>query len=276
MTGLAHGGSNGGSPPTMGAPHPSPDYLPPIFCVSLPAQTERRAAIEKQSATLGLNVTFVDARPGAELTPEELKRYNRRARERKWRSHLSANEIACVISHSKALDAFLASGAAFAVVLEDDATLDAAFPDALRALLDEPERWEIVKLESRLPRRGDISMGALAGPFSLVVTRKWTLGATALLYSRAAALRIRRSADIFDEAFDNIVGRAWRNGFTLQELRPPVVREGDHPSTINIAPGVAMRSANRERRWYRQYCSLMTHAHRLKARLGAIRSSRSA
>src|SRR5262249_28457509 len=95
-------------------------------------------------------------------------------------------EIACCESHRRALRSFLASGEEVGVILEDDAILSSDFREAVQALIRRTSGWGLVRLEWR--KRGVLlDPGVAVGGRSLVIPRNMTYGATALMFSRAAA-----------------------------------------------------------------------------------------
>jgi glycosyl transferase family 25 len=205
------------------------------LCVNLDRSPDRRRDITAQAEALGLEVEFVSAVDGELVGPDdpEMARYNRAKRNLTWRRDLSQAEIACVLSHRRAITRFLASDFPFAVVLEDDAVLSPSFPQRLQAVLAAPDRWSIVRLEARSRDEYSEVIATLEDGARLVLRRKWTLGGTAILYSRHSARTFLDRTERFFEAFDNLVGRPHVVGDVILELEPPIVEENKAaPSTI--------------------------------------------
>ena len=122
-------------------PTPSIVYL----CINLPRAEDRRRAIQAQALKHGLDIQLVTAIAGEDL-PAEVPEYDRAARRRCHNHDLTPNEIACTLSHIKALKTFLASDAEYAVIMEDDALLAENFSAGIRELTDHLQGWEIAKL----------------------------------------------------------------------------------------------------------------------------------
>ena len=206
-----------------------------LLCINLDRSPDRRAEIQAQADRLGLQLEFVSAVDGKLLPPDdpERARYDAFKRRLTWRRGLSEAEIACVLSHRRAVARFLKSDNRFAVVLEDDAILSEDFTARLEAVLRAADRWSIVRLETRLSETDSPKIAPLDDGAALVLRRKWTLGGTAILYSRRSAEAFLKGSDRFFEAFDNLVGRPYVVGDVILELEPPIVREKRAaPSTI--------------------------------------------
>lgn len=240
-----------------------------LLCVNLERSADRRAAIRAQADALGLAVEFVPAVDGRAMAPDdpELRRYDAARRRWTWRSDLTGAEVACVLSHRRALERFLNSDAEFSVVLEDDALLSDSFAARVEAVLAARAQWSIVRLETRLNEQESPVIADLGAAGALVLRRKWTLGAAAVLYSRAGAKAVLRGTETFYEAFDNVIGRPFAVGDVILELEPPAAREDTGaPSTIEAQRAGAARNKGARRLW-RWAMSL----YRLWARLQRLR-----
>lgn len=232
-----------------------------LLCINLERSPERKAEIADQAEALGLEVRFVPAVDGLLLPPDdpERDRYDERARDRTWKRGLSEAEIACVLSHRRAVSSFLESDAKFAVVLEDDAILAPDFAPRLQTVLAAAERWSIVRLETRLSETDSPVAVELGDGSALVRRRKWTLGGTAILYNRASATAFLKGSASFFEAFDNLVGRPYVVGDVILELEPPIVQEKKAaPSTIEATRGGDAKNKRMRLGW-----RLAMAAHRL-------------
>ena len=115
------------------------------LCINLPQAEERRKSILAQAERLGVNIQLVEAVAGKDL-PAEVPEYDRKRRKKLFTKDLSANEIACTLSHKKALRTFLESEAEYAVIMEDDAVLSENFNAGIRELVDHLHGWEAAKL----------------------------------------------------------------------------------------------------------------------------------
>ena len=117
------------------------------LCISLPWAKERRRAILSQAEKTGIDVEFVEAIAGKDL-PAEVPEYDRKKRFVTFNYDLMPNEIACVLSHRKAMREFLESGAEYGVIMEDDAVFAENIAAAVQEVTERLTGWEIAKLNT--------------------------------------------------------------------------------------------------------------------------------
>lgn len=233
------------------------------LCVTLARAPDRRAFMAEQSARISTPLRFVDAVDGRALTADERGRYSSSRRRATWRAEMTDNEIACVLSHRKALRRFLDGDADVVALLEDDASLAPDFDAVVQALAARADAWDLVRLETRLFDDPGVAVGVVGegdAARRLVIKRKWGLGGAGVLYHRRAAERFLAATQTFFEAYDNLVGRPWIAGVVL-ELDRPVVRERGGQSTLETAASRADTQKKCMRGWWR--------AHVTVTRLGA-------
>ena len=158
------------------------------FYINLSSAVERRASAEKQARDFGIDLQRIEAIAGRDLAENSLSSYDRKRRRQEFASDLTMNEHACILSHCKALRAFLDSGAEYGVILEDDFVLQAHFRESIDYLTRRTSGWQCLKLytgDGQLfplgPRRPD-------APVRLVFPKKLPWVAVGTLYTRAGAL----------------------------------------------------------------------------------------
>lgn len=125
----------------------------PVYCVNLPAETRRRAILERQLRELGFaQVYFIDAVIGSTLDPDALVRegvYDDSTAKRYHARSLSKNEISCSLSHGICYDLIVSRGHARAMILEDDALFMPSRIDEVN-LSVLPADWDVLFLNSFL------------------------------------------------------------------------------------------------------------------------------
>jgi glycosyl transferase family 25 len=171
---------------------------------------------------LRLPFTRVPAVDGR-LVAAEAKLDRRRYRRRHGRD-VRPGEIGCYLSHVAAMQAFLATDAEHALILEDDATLLPALPDVLaRATSRETAAsWDVLKLESR--RTGfKLALQQLSPTHSITVNLYRSTGAAAYVVSRHAAEVYLRKLLPIGQPFDHAFDRGWFLGLRMREINPLVV-----------------------------------------------------
>lgn len=107
----------------------------PFYVINLKASPERLENATQEFDALGLSFERIDAIDGHSLSPEDLSRYDDKACQGYFGRSLRAGEIACYLSHLKALKTFVASGQPYGVIIEDDFRAVEEFKTNLQDLL---------------------------------------------------------------------------------------------------------------------------------------------
>jgi glycosyl transferase, family 25 len=139
--------------------------------------------------------------------------------------YLVAGEIACYLSHVRALQTFLASDADHALILEDDVEIDADIVDVLSVIGGLQQRPRIVKLEGLQASRDVHYPVASIGPRDILMMFKPTTGAAGYYINRAGAAVIVSRALPVREPFDAFLRQYWLHGVEVLEARPFPVRQ---------------------------------------------------
>jgi glycosyl transferase, family 25 len=212
------------------------------FLINLDRSPERLAAMASQLEALQMPFTRVAAVDGRQISADDrvdAQRYRRRhGRE------VRPGEIGCYLSHLAAMQAFLATDASHALILEDDATLLPALPDVLaRAISREVVgTWDVLKLESR---RTGFKLALLQlTTHALCVNLFRSTGAAGYVLSRHAAQVYLDKLLPIGQPFDHAFDRGWFLGLRMREVAPLVVSgqmcANADQSTIANAPVVKL------------------------------------
>lgn len=202
-------------------PEPSILYL----VINLPQSGQRREAILEQASRFGITMQIVPAVDGSELDMKNSSQYgyDERARKRRHTNNLLPNEIACLLSHKRALQTFLDSAADYAVILEDDAVLAPHFMQGMDELLHHLSGWEVVKLftdDGKLHPLIPTCEDAVVQP---VFPRKLPWVAVGYLYSRRAAEVVKNGLKHYWRPADAQIGK---------------ILIDKHIPTIGVSPGM--------------------------------------
>lgn len=171
-----------------------------IFVISLQRARQRREHIAGELGRLRMGFEFFDAVDGAALSEDEVRSVydDARARHTFW-GPLSRGEIGCALSHIGVWKTIVAEQVRHALVLEDDALLDAATPEILAALPRLMNPNDVVVLVNTNENTFFFRQAALpAGrrlvyvnqPFYTATGYVITPGAAARLIARALPLRV--------------------------------------------------------------------------------------
>lgn len=174
--------------------------LPSILylAINLPRSEKRREQVLGEGRKFGIDIQLVPAVAGKDLTEEDLSHYDRKARKKAYPFDLTPNEIACTLSHRKALKTFLDSGAAFGVILEDDVLLQPHFNEGLAWLTQKLHGWQIAKLYSAEGKLFSVGMDKVEGaPVRPVFPKKIMWITVGYLYTREGARRMLEGLERF-------------------------------------------------------------------------------
>lgn len=204
-----------------------------FFVINLDRSQDRLQAIAANLQSVGLEFERVVAIDGSKLDLTALNSadvdlrtwYNLHHRAPK------ANEVACYLSHMKALERFLASDYAYGVIFEDDATVDGSFPQVIEKLQACAAKWEIVKLFVSHPGQ-QILRTKLTDQHDLTSLVTQSGSAACYMLTKPAAARLLPFLRPVRLPYDHIFDRNFGHGLKLRAVNPaPVARTGV-PSTI--------------------------------------------
>lgn len=204
--------------------------------INLLSSADRRENMLAQAATHGLDIEMLPAVSGAELTAEQRACYDENRLRRYYNYRLTVNEIACVLSHRKAMETFLASKADFLVLLEDDVELSPHFKAGICELTEHLRGWEVAKLNIAFGRARSIplpSVEALPEALKAVFNTRFGSGTIGFVYTRHAARIIYEGLAHFYLPADSMIYQ-----LILEHRLPTIAMDllkhgyGDTPSCI--------------------------------------------
>lgn len=144
-----------------------------IWLINLPRSVERRARMEAQLQTLGLDYTLFDAVDGQADWDRLAESVDLPAFRRNVGREVLPGEIGCYHSHLGVWQALIASGPKAALVLEDDVVFHEDFLLALDRALANADCWDMLKLNkirAKFPveqgRLGEYKLTAFVGSFT--------------------------------------------------------------------------------------------------------------
>lgn len=236
--------------------NPSVMYL----IINLQSAQARRERMQAQVAQMGLSVHWVQAVSGQELTPEQRACYDD-ARMKTYRNYtLMPNEIACVLSHRKALLTFLQSSAEYGVILEDDADLKPNFNEGIRELTEHLSGWDVAKLYSGKGFRTISLLRSTAGAaVRPIYHRKFGAVTVGYMYTRHAARTLYEAlASFWLPADTQIYQIVLEKRLCIIGVSPDICCQAGLASTINT--DASRPRGKMQRRNFSQYVR-----HRLMA-----------
>jgi len=215
------------------------------FIINLDSATDRWAFIEASFAGSQLTLDRVPAVDWKTLT---LSRAQYSENLYRWFHGRTPNvrELACYLSHLKAMEAFLATDEDHALIGEDDLVLRAGFDAAIEAAMRYTRSWNILRVTGlsrghpmRLTRLSDnyflcLNFGRLKGAGAYVIDR---VAATVLL-SKLLPMRLP-----YDHAFD----REWFFGLRAACISPFPASQIESPFLSSVQPGIYLKLSRTRR-----------------------------
>jgi len=216
----------------------------PIFLIGLERATGRARLMEQELQKAGLSATRVNAVDCDAATRQDFLRDCRE--EGPW-GYFHTKDMACTLSHAKAWETLIASGAEQALILEDDVFLTPELADWLNnpswwppdADIVRFERWRSTKLYVALGRKGSSHLGR-----DLRQIRSRYPGGAAYALTRKAAQHFLAQKP-FDITLDGLLfnpsASAAARQVNIYQVIPAMVEQG------NEAPGEVQMGAPRQR-----------------------------
>lgn len=222
-----------------------------VYVINLDRSAARWARVSAALAAEGLSPRRVPAVDGRTLDLDRVA--DDAACRREMGRSLQPGEVGCVLSHRRALEAFVASGEAFAVVLEDDAVPAPGFAAAAEALCEHlaaaPSLGaEVVNLGPSDTKYA--TPAGRAGGCDLLCAHRFPMLATGLLWTRAGALRLLADEGRVRLPWDNLLRAVLTGGNRGFSVRPALVAPAEGPSDIQAASLTARRSRLNRARGY--------------------------
>lgn len=199
-----------------------PPFPCPVLVINLDRDTARLESVRRELEASGIPFTRIPAVLGAERLDEpglvDLAAYRARNRADSPRG----GELGCYLSHLRAMEAFLATGAPMAVILEDDVAILPGFRETV-AGLGERDDWDLAKLfcyHRGWPVRGR----ELAAGRRLCAHLLMTTSTAAYAINRRAAETLVRTLLPMREQIDHAHDRPWESGLRVRGVRPPAAQ----------------------------------------------------
>ncbi|WP_435660230.1 glycosyltransferase family 25 protein [Leisingera caerulea] len=211
-----------------------------VYLIGLRQATGRAALMQRELDQAGLAATRVDAVDSTAVSREEMLKQC--APEGNW-GYFQTKDMACTLSHAKAWEAFLASDADVALILEDDVFLS---PDTGAWLADLswwPADAGIVKFERWRSRKLQVALGKggathLSREVRQLLSRH--AGGAAYVISRQAAQHLLDSRPFcitLDNLLFNFDASTAARGIKVYQIQPALAEQGnDAPDEHAIGP----------------------------------------
>lgn len=218
-----------------------------IWLINLDRDTDRLAEMQRQLDAMGLAYTRFAAIYGKEHAEELARRVDAAAYARNMGQAILPGKMGCYASHVAVWEAFVASDAKVALILEDDVVFHDDFLVSLDAALAGAGHWDTLRfncIRAKLPvsqgRLGRYRLNAYLGPFT---------GNAAYLLHKDVARRILPNLWPQTRAFDHELNRFFHHDFRQFGLEPfpSHVDDGGISAITGTGFGLVRKFA-----WYRR------------------------
>jgi glycosyl transferase, family 25 len=205
---------------------PSTPFAPPLFVINLERSHDRRAHVTAQLEALGLACEVFPATDGAQLSAEELARYDESFVIEQIARPMSGSEVGCYLSHTRLWQTIIDQSIPWAVVLEDDVTIHAELKSVLSAISRIPVEWDLIRLAGLGPTPA-LELCGLDGQFRLSTLLKGASGTQAICISRSGAQKLLAHAlpRIRGTIDDHVIDNCWRTGLRILAVQPYPIHE---------------------------------------------------
>lgn len=195
------------------------------FVIHLERALQRRGHVAELCRLSPVPLTVIDAVDGSLLSEAEVNAVYcpRNLLEPAYPFHISRGEIGCFLSHRKAWQAIVDSGADAGLVFEDDAVIDAEiFRSAFDAALSRMGRGDWIEFQTR-PVEG--STVYQAGGATIIEPEIPPVRLSAQLIGAEAAMRLLAVTERFDRPVDGVIQLLGVTGQRVLCVVPSGVRD---------------------------------------------------
>lgn len=199
-----------------------------LYYINLSRRLDRRGAMERQARRLGLNLIRIEALDAKEVDARELTLWFQKNGPL---GEVPKGDQCCSLSHRLVWNRFVASGAPYAAVLEDDVLLSEGARHVLANDDWIPSGTDLIKLEHYGPQSQSVLLSDFVGVgsgFRLGRMRSRHTGAAAYILSRRAAellLQIPHFNLPVDHLLFNPNNSPWFKKLKPWQLLPVIARQ---------------------------------------------------
>lgn len=189
------------------------------YVINLDSATDRWRHMTTAFQATGLRLVRVSALEGS-ATPAPSDQFSPAGYHRRHGREINMFEVACYLSHLKALATFLDSGVhETAIIMEDDVTPIPDVNAVTREALNFSRNWDVLRL-SGLSRGNPIRVRKLTSGHSICVNLGRLKGAGAYMINRNAARRFLNHLLPITLPFDHAMDREWWWGLKAAYVLP--------------------------------------------------------
>jgi glycosyl transferase, family 25 len=205
------------------------------FVINLDTATDRWSFVQHSFASSQLDLCRVPA-IDAKLLSLPHRDYSEHLY--RWFHGRTPNprELACYLSHLKAIETFLATNESHGVIAEDDVVLRPDFDAVISGALRYSCAWNILRLTG-LSSGHPVKVATVYGPYSLCINLARLKGAGAYVIDRRAAGALLAHMLPMRLPYDHAIDREWRWGLRAATIHPFPVSQTESDLLSSVQPG---------------------------------------
>lgn len=189
--------------------------------------------LKKRFGKIGLDVHFIDAVRGKNLTDAQKSLFNGKSRQGRLGHLIKDNAIGCALSHHKVWQTIIDNGEEYAFVFEDDAVAlaDDAFA-AMKTLTEYAQYLDIVTLANRRVNNKKVKVRSCGPSHEFCVLKGSDIGSESYFITGDAAKRMLGHQYLQESEIDMLIHHWWHHDCQVLHLFPPLFTEENRPSSI--------------------------------------------
>ncbi len=222
------------------------------YVINLDSATQRWDHMQRAFAASSLQLVRVPAVIGKNLVLPISEFDEEKFRKRHGRN-TNIFEVACYLSHVKAMKAFLDSGETHALICEDDLYPQPGLEGLLEALMTLSGCWNTVRLAG-LKLGNPLRIADLGDGYTLTLPFHRFKGTGAYLIDRKAAEALVRGLLPMWLPYDHALDREWIHGFSVASVAPFPISQTEEEFASDIQGNAQRRLPSALRcRWTYPY-----------------------
>ncbi|QIR15954.1 glycosyltransferase family 25 protein [Shewanella aestuarii] len=204
-----------------------------VFVINLDKSLERMAFMQKQLEQFNIEFERVSAVYGKELTETEIcDVFDESTNLDKYDKVLNVGEIGCYLSHVKCWNAVVDQQLDFALILEDDSTLNPNLLSLINSISRLSVKWDYIKLCHGSKQKKVIDTIALDDFFSLSTCLKLPSSTRGQFVSLSGAKKLLATSIPIARPVDIDIQFWFEKGLSCFVVRPFPVQEAAFKSEI--------------------------------------------
>lgn len=219
------------------------------FVINLDSRPDKLKSAAEQLNKYNIEFERFPAVVGSELDQSTIDAaYDAETNSKKYYKEMSVGEVGCYLSHIRLWEKIVEEDLDFALILEDDLTVEPEIKHVIEAI-QQLQDWDYIKLAGPKGKK-IIAEEPINDKYSLVYYNKTPIGTSAQAVSKQGAKKLLESTKPFIRPVDSDLQYYWEKGIQILGISPQPVSPGHFDSDIKaMAKGEGRESQSKH--WIR-------------------------